>query len=111
MDTEILTISRLGVRKYLTVSPSIATRIPLVRRTPFYGKRTELGIPVYSLTHLPTRRSLNTVPLTAEQADQFVDELVGCDIDWGRVETDFQRFYVSRLSATAMTLAQGEPCR
>jgi len=104
MDISIL-IERQGVRSYTTVN-SEATRIDGVHRIRWYGARTKNYHDYWSLTHVATGRSLNKVPLTAEECDRLLDALADCPIEWERIEDGktAQRYFVRQLTAEAADL-------
>jgi hypothetical protein len=101
-------VERNGIRAYTTVN-SESTRIPGVSRTHWMGPRTRDTRDYYSLTHLVTGRSLNKVPLTADECDRLVDALLDCPIEWERIVPEKpwpgREWYVDRLTDEAKQLA------
>lgn len=80
-----------GDRRYLEVEGD-DTLIPCLALTPYPYK---MG---YSLTHVPTGRSVNDCPLTLRQALDLADDLAVMDIPWNAI-VDGDNSRIMRMKA------------
>ena len=111
MDIDILVADVPSGHRRLTSVHSHATRIPLVNRTKWIGGPAIYGVEFYSLTHTPTGRAINQVPLTEKECSMLVDALMDCPIEWARIDafTEWpgRKWFADRLTPEAEQLACG----